>query len=77
MDPQEQTDFTEFLSVFLSLPPEDQRFLKRLIIEVSERNWTDDASPGREQILDVTKEIAPERLDWVTHCLARCREAIG
>jgi hypothetical protein len=52
-----------------SVPPEDRRFLSQLLIELSQRNWAGDAAAAHQQIIEVTTEIAPERLHWVAHRL--------
>lgn len=58
-------EFGEFLHHFSWLPPEDQRFLKRLMVELARRAEAADAMPAGDRILLVTREIAPDRVRWV------------
>jgi len=55
----------EFLRMVHSLPPEDQRFLKRLIVELARREWPADSCPASDRILEITKDISPGRVAWV------------
>lgn len=52
-----------------SLPPEDRHFLSQLLIELSRCDWAGDVAAARHQIIEVTREIAPDRLYWVTQRL--------
>ena len=58
-------EFDEFLLHLRELPPEDQRFLGRLVAELSSRASKGDSEVADERILEVTREIAPERVPWV------------
>lgn len=60
----------EFLRMVHSLPPADQRFLKRLIVELARRDWPPDAGPARDRILEITRDIAPGRVAWVQRRLS-------
>lgn len=62
-------DLALFLKLFSGLRPEDQRFLHRLMLELSRRDWTGDRTTAGEQILDVTRRIAPGRVGWIRHQL--------
>jgi hypothetical protein len=55
-----------------SVPPEDRHFLSQLLIELSQRDWAGNAAAAHEQIIEVTREIAPERLHWVVHRMGSC-----
>jgi len=57
-----------------SIPPQDRRFLSGLLIELSQRDWAGDAAAAHQLIIEVTREIAPERLHWVTHRLTLSRQ---
>ncbi len=59
------TEFSHFLLHFESLPPQDRRFMARLIIEMGRLDWTSDTRRIDERILQVTRRIAPERVPWV------------
>lgn len=61
-------EFDAFLLHLNRLPPEDRHFLSRLVIELGRRAPGDDAS-STEQILRITREIAPERVRWVANRL--------
>lgn len=52
-----------------SIPPGDRLFLNQLLIELGERDWAGDVAAAHQQIIEITKDIAPERLHWVTHRL--------
>jgi hypothetical protein len=59
-----------------SLPPEDRQFLSQLLFELSRRDWAGDVAAARQQIIEVTREIAPDRLYWVTQRLALSRQSV-
>lgn len=65
MSRNDDSEFDEFLSHLRGLPPKDQRFLSRLVTELGRRAPADDASTPDARILQVTREIAPERVAWV------------
>lgn len=62
-------EFSEFLGQFNWLPPEDRRFLIRLVVELGRRAPAGDAPGVDEHILQVTREIAPHRVRWVARRL--------
>lgn len=58
-------EFDELLNHLRELPPEDQRFLSRLMTELSRRAVAEGGGTADETILEVTRDIAPERVPWV------------
>lgn len=59
-------EFSDFMLQCDWLAPEDRGFLNRLIIELGRLDWTADSVMIDERILEITREIAPERISWVS-----------
>ena len=64
------SEFDQFLFSIHRLPPEDQRFVTRLIAELSRRSGAGADESADEAILEATRDIAPERVGWVASRLA-------
>jgi Fe-S-cluster formation regulator IscX/YfhJ len=64
-------ELANFLRLLDKLSPQDQRFMHRLIVELSRRDWVGDPATIEERILEVTRQMAPSRVGWVRRWLGR------
>lgn len=66
-----KAEFSDLMLWLEGLAPGDRGFLRRLIIELGRVDWTADSRTIDERILEITREIAPERIPWVADRLLR------
>ena len=64
-------DFPDLMLWLGGLAPDDRDFLRRLIVELGRLDWTAESRTIDERILQITREIAPERIPWVAERLLR------